>query len=500
MKNLKTLPLAAIITGLLVGCGDSGGGGGGVPAPVQTKLSMSFVKAELQDIGTATSNACKIYQRERTETTNNNVTTVNTKILIAKPVADAIDSFLSVVYSDANGVPQGEEVFVDNGKVDIILENIPEGGFVSFKEKFGPNDVYVTSFTQAFLETYKAELNNLTLTAVTAIPNLVCSTSTTNLAEVTKSGVRYLNTKDDTQGDSAVLPFFFHSSLEKAQSNDSELTVDIGLQELSNDITAITQYRQANSTASLFQYGFDDWNTGNIEMVYTGTEEAITRPSNVDYNNADIGIVYKDTSKTLSSVPKTESKYFHPSTLRAGEQWFAKTSAVPQTNWTSSLTLPIDETWALSLDESTLFNASTLSSNPVTLENHASGALQVTLTDNITIQDSENGVQRISITPNSNLSNIKLHALYSFVNDTVILPNISATNASDLNAFTLQQNYWFSTENNDLSARFIMDHFNGTAATDESVDSHGIMIDEAERTRLQAQSDAVKHFALTRSQ
>lgn len=496
MTKLKMMPLVAMISAGLVGCGGSSGGGGGGGGPVQTVLNVSFVKAELQDIGTATSSSCKIYQRERTEVAN----TQNTKILVAKPVSDAIDSFLSIVYSDANGVPQGEEVFVDDGKVKIILENIPEGGFVSFKEKFGPNDVYVTSFTQEFLKAYKSEFNNLTLTAVTAIPNLTCTYSSTNLRQITKSGIRYLNTKEDTQGDSAVLPFYFRSDLEQAQSNDSEITLDTGLQALSNDISLVTQYRQANNTASLFQYGFDDWSTGNIEMSYTGIEEPILRPSSVDYSDAKLGIVYKNTSKTLSLVPKTESKYFHPSTLRSGEQWFAQSSAVPQTNWTATLNLPIDDTWALSLDESTLFNTTSLSSNPVTLSNNVNGALQIALTDNIAIQESDNGIQRISIRPNSNLTEIKLHVLYSFVSDSVTLPSISTTNASDLDAFSLQQNYWFSSEDGDLSARYIMDQFKGTAATDESIDSHGLIIDEAERTRLQAQSKTVNYITLQRNQ
>ncbi|HBH7894537.1 TPA: hypothetical protein KDX54_004018 [Vibrio vulnificus] len=496
MTKLKMMPLVAMISAGLVGCGGSSGGGGGGGGPVQTVLNVSFVKAELQDIGTATSSSCKIYQRERTEVAN----MPNTKILIARPVTDAIDAFLSVVYSDNNGVAQGEEVFVDNGKAKIVLESIPAGGFVSIKESFGLG-IYVTSFSKEFLESYKKELNNLTLTAVTAIPSSVSNCiSSANLTQVAKTGISYKN--GDTQGDSAVIMFYFKSELEQVASSNSEITADTGFQALSNDITLVTQYRKANSTSSLFQYGFEDWSTNNgkIEMSYTGEEQVISRPSSVDYGDTKLGIVYKNTSKVLSSVPKTESKYFYPSTLRSGEQWFAQSSAQPQANWTATLNLPIDDTWALSLDESTLFNTASLGPNPVTLSNNASGALQVDLADNITIQESENGVQRISIRPNSDETAIKLHVLYSFVNDTVIFPNISKTSASDLNSFSLQQNYWFSTEDGDLSARYIMDQFKGTAATDESIDSHGLMIDETERTRLQAQSKTVNYITLQRNQ
>lgn len=504
MKNNNVLPLVALISGLLVGCGGGGGGGGG-GAPAKTELEFNFVKAEQQDIGTSTASSCKIYDRERTKTSNNGVETTNTKILIAKPIKDSLNSFLSIVYSDKNGVVQPDsETYVSNGKVKFYLEDIPDGGYLSIKELFGVNNTYVTSFSKELLEAHKNELDDIVLTAVTAVPGLSCTAAgSSNLVEQTKSGIRYLNTKDDTQGDSAVLPFFFTSNIEQEQSNDSEITSGTGgtnFQSLSNDITLVTQYRQANSSASLFQYGFEDWASGNIEMSYTGDNQAILRPSTIPFTDTEIGIVYKETSKIISTIPNSDNQYFHPSTLRNGEQWFAQTAGVPQTHWTSSFTKPIDDSWNLNLDESDLFNVSSLSTPEVTLTNNSSGALQIDLSDNISIQESENGIQRISITPNTNLSAIQLHTMYSFVDETVILPNIAATDASDLTAFGLQQNYWFSKNDDDVSVLFVMDGFNSTAATDESVDSHGAMITEAERDRIYAQSNTVEHLSLQRRQ
>ncbi|MDE0549462.1 hypothetical protein OU793_08850 [Vibrio sp. VP6] len=44
MKQLKVLPLVAIISGLMVGCGGGGGGGGGVVLRQTMSLLLLFRK------------------------------------------------------------------------------------------------------------------------------------------------------------------------------------------------------------------------------------------------------------------------------------------------------------------------------------------------------------------------------------------------------------------------------------------------------------------------
>lgn len=63
MKKTQMLPLAAMISGLLVGCGGGGGGGGG-GAPAKTSIQLEFVKVDKVDASTAGS--CQYYDRERT--------------------------------------------------------------------------------------------------------------------------------------------------------------------------------------------------------------------------------------------------------------------------------------------------------------------------------------------------------------------------------------------------------------------------------------------------
>lgn len=61
MKQLTVLPLMAIISGLMVGCG--GGGGGGSSAPAKTTFSFSFATPNKIDETAANIASCTVYDR-----------------------------------------------------------------------------------------------------------------------------------------------------------------------------------------------------------------------------------------------------------------------------------------------------------------------------------------------------------------------------------------------------------------------------------------------------
>ncbi|MCF9816363.1 flagellar sheath protein A, partial [Vibrio parahaemolyticus] len=60
MKQLKVLPLVAIISGLMVGCGGGGGGGGGGGTP-QTAFNFTFVAPKTHAL--SSNGTCTIYDR-----------------------------------------------------------------------------------------------------------------------------------------------------------------------------------------------------------------------------------------------------------------------------------------------------------------------------------------------------------------------------------------------------------------------------------------------------
>ncbi|TKF24073.1 flagellar sheath protein A [Vibrio genomosp. F6] len=134
MKNNKVLPLVALISGLLVGCGGGGGGGGGAPAaPTYT---WQFVHL-YSDVRSSIGAGCSIYSDDQTTAGN----------VIAAKIAD--EGF-NILYHNADGSVISEETITDiptTGKVVIDSGLIPDNGYVSLEEVVGGlgnrNDVYM---------------------------------------------------------------------------------------------------------------------------------------------------------------------------------------------------------------------------------------------------------------------------------------------------------------------------------------------------------------------
>lgn len=484
MKQLKVLPLVAIISGLMIGCGGGGGGGGGVS---KTQLNFTFVKAQEQSIQTS----CKVFSRTYEEVENGDVTDVNSSLLVAYPIKNALDSQLSIIFSNDKGIVDEESrKFVSNGKVSFYVEDVPEGGYVTITERVG-FDTYATSYSQEFLLQNKKVLKDIILTAVSPLPTDRCLTGSSPKVE-DRNSLKYINSDDILGDDAAVLPYYFISSLETETSNNPQTNSQTDFQALSSDVTMIAQYR--NSTpASLFQYGFEDWNSGEIEMRYTGEDKPIRRNSTLSYGSVEIGVSYREQLKTLAKIDSSKNVFYHPKSLSANEVWFATSQAQvinESSGWNATLNVPIDSSWQLTLDESDLFNVSTLSTAKPTLTNNANGTLSIELSNNISINDSYKGVQRVALRPNRDAVDTKLHVIYSLPKETVVVPNIERINAGDLTTYELKQDFWFTSDEDVLNAQYVMDMFHATALSSVDKDAHGLIIDEV--TRDEALSDTSK--------
>lgn len=64
MKQLKVLPLVAIISGLMVGCGGGGGGGGGGGAAPKTAFTFDFAIPATMTESEATAKGCTVYDHK----------------------------------------------------------------------------------------------------------------------------------------------------------------------------------------------------------------------------------------------------------------------------------------------------------------------------------------------------------------------------------------------------------------------------------------------------
>ncbi|WP_199460342.1 flagellar sheath protein A [Vibrio owensii] len=142
MKQLKVLPLVAIISGLMVGCGGGGGGGGGsTPPPKYTWQMVNLYSAERADVGAG----CVIYDVQEGQADR----------VIAAKVANA---GFKVLYHNADGSVISEDTIdaiPSNGKVTIDSGKVPTDGYVSVEELDGTiggtQDVYMFSVQKNFL-------------------------------------------------------------------------------------------------------------------------------------------------------------------------------------------------------------------------------------------------------------------------------------------------------------------------------------------------------------
>ncbi|WP_104040329.1 flagellar sheath protein A [Vibrio hyugaensis] len=141
MKQLKVLPLVAIISGLMVGCGGGGGGGGSTPPPKYTWQMVNLYSTERADVGAG----CVIYDVQEGQTDR----------VIAAKVANA---GFKVLYHNADGSVISEDtidVIPSNGKVTIDSGKVPTDGYVSVEELDGTiggtQDVYMFSVQKSFL-------------------------------------------------------------------------------------------------------------------------------------------------------------------------------------------------------------------------------------------------------------------------------------------------------------------------------------------------------------
>ncbi|MGR5133523.1 hypothetical protein [Vibrio alfacsensis] len=494
MKQLNVLPLVAIISGLMVGCGGGGGGGGG-GGSTKTQLNFSFVKAETLSSQTS----CKVFERTYEEVENGNLTDVNMSVLTASPIENALDSQLSIVISDDKGqLDTDSQKFVTNGKVSFYLEDIPQGGYLTVREQVG-FDLYATSFSREFLEQNKSSLKNIMLTAVTPIPSLSCITGS-SATVINKKGLQYRNSEDIPSDDAAVLPYYFISGIETETSNNPVTTSSTDFQALSSDITMIAQYRNS-SKESLFQYAFEDWKSSGFEMRYTGNDAFITRNSSLKYGEVEIGVSYKDKVKKLSMISVGNDKYYRPDSLSLNERWFATSQAnviSDSDEWIAKLNVPLDDAWELSLDESDLFNVSTVSTAKPTLDNTTNKALVIELSNNINISDSDHGIQRVALKPNRDAVDTQLHVVYSLPSDKIIVPNIEQIDASQLSFFEIQQDFWFTHSDKHLDARYVMDMFDATSLSSVDKDGHGILLEENVREKTISESSKISSLHLVR--
>jgi len=150
MKKMNKLPLVAMISGLMIGCGgggDSGGSSGGGSSTPKYKWQI----VELTRESSPSSSCATFYEYEDSSDSSNDysviarIATRGYKVLFHNEDGSIIDEHTI----------QGTDI-PSSGKITINSGNVPENGFVSLEETVGANsgdrESYQIAFQKPFLQ------------------------------------------------------------------------------------------------------------------------------------------------------------------------------------------------------------------------------------------------------------------------------------------------------------------------------------------------------------
>ncbi len=426
MGKFRILPLVAVVSSMLVGCGGSetDSSGGGIK---KTAYNFSFYASttlsEAQITSSVYSN-CTIYKTAN-DANGNPVYTVYTQALDSQTNNDTVIGF----YSDENGDRVGDYSAVSNKTLSFNLEDIPDNGFFTFQvvDSYGGAVVKAMSFSKEFLA------NDTSLKSAKFGINRTSTDATACL----KGDNRTIRTDSSTRYDSNEFypggagNFNFYSQIDSVlDSANSRLTTTSSLDAYSDEHTFVVQYTDS-SKSEVSQYAFDNWSKNaynTIEMSLADQVNGfITLNSNMSLASIPVDVISGNYAYRLIER-STDSLYFnHPAAL-VDETWaFEVTdSELPTSvNWNATYSDSVDTTsgqWNLQIDDASLFAVTDLQDQKPSVS--ANGIID--LGSSIPLQD-ESGMQRVAYrTSASDYGAIYqvTHVIYSMLTDQVVVPEL----------------------------------------------------------------------------
>ncbi|MET2946802.1 54K polar flagellar sheath protein A [Vibrio owensii] len=343
MKQLKVLPLVAIISGLMVGCGGGGGGGGGGAS--KTTFTIDFAIPATLSESDAKAQNCTVYDRD---TDSNGDATVLTYSQASK--AQVTNNVIGY-YSDADGKMVGDIIKPTSDNFKFVLEDIPEDGYITIQAlEFNGREVRVNSFSREFLE--DKQLRNATFALNRESLNK-CFTGG-NLSDKTFKNLSYRNAVSGG-GD-----YHFVSQKDVLESPNSDMTSDEELLGFNGEPTVLFQYEIGLDNKSLYQYGIGSWGTGDIDLVTTDVVSNIYSSSNYKFDSLNVGFVANDYLYDAVELSNSVDEYRRPSEANKEEWVYLAVDENATNGWDSLLTGTIDSSWDIDVDPSAYLNINNL--------------------------------------------------------------------------------------------------------------------------------------------
>ncbi|MBM7036828.1 hypothetical protein [Vibrio ulleungensis] len=493
--KMRVLPIVAILSGLLAGCGGSassggnngGDQGGGTTPPNKTQFTFEFYRSD--DIDNSTQLSCTrydIYDGIGGE-----------RALIYKKVIGNIDNAVFAIYSNAAGEQVGDNVHAVNGKLTVALEDIPSNGFVTIQEH-GGTIINATTFTK---ESFSDQLGlrstafSLSLFAETGD----CLTGGNDVTNNLKN--KQFWNADDLSGN-PYPRYYFNSQVDNVSSSNPQIS-STGIDYINSEKVLVTQYLDEDKKY-IYQYGFSDWSDSTLS--YAKNLGVATIISGIQFSEIELDLLKNGYFYPLVDIDVSGAgpfEYYYPDASR-GETWvYRAAGSIDTDNWEAKYVDQINTVsaaWQISINDRSLFSVeNTNDAEPSTNSN------VIVLTDSIAINN-ESGLMRVAYNQSSTPFTVT-HVLYGYIGDSIVVPELDLSSIpSDIrddlrvsDGAEFSQSYLFTNNDTDVPLdAFMTNYRNGTVLTSSAEDKLGIIKSVVEMREAKESLEQTKSLYLKR--
>ncbi|MFN1582194.1 54K polar flagellar sheath protein A [Vibrio rotiferianus] len=474
MKQLKVLPLVAIISGLMVGCGGGGGGGGGSSAP-RTTFTFTFAAPNEISETAAESKKCTVYERR---TDANGIA----QVLTYQPAVEAQLTGEKLVgfYSDKNGVRQGDYIYPSGTTLKFVLEDIPEGGFFTYQLLDATGTVFTAnSFSRDFLKD-----NNLRNSTFSMNREAVSSCNKNgNFSTPSRTDLKYEATE------AGGLEYNFISQVaEESKPTYSIDSLEVRAVGSKMESTVVLQYADAAKT-ELHQYGIRDWsNESPLPLVGMNDSSPIMNPTSFVYDSLDISVLVGDYSYEVAELPMATTKFYHPLEPRTETWTYSVSAAKPINGWTVALNQKMyqESNWDILITPDTYYDLSVLPTTHIVRGS--------TVETGFTFSEQDKGFSRVAYRSESNSGSLHrvTHKIFTALDSDVVVPELyyytfDDSVKQDLKVSTTSdysQTVLLESAEASLTSYDFVSLFSHGDVTDLKADHDGIVISEVDSEKV----------------
>ncbi|WP_440889262.1 54K polar flagellar sheath protein A [Vibrio sp. WZ-1] len=474
MKQLKVLPLVAIISGLMVGCGGGGGGGGSTPAP-RTTFTFTFSAPNIIDEVTAQQDGCTVYDRRLDGNDINQVLTYQPAVS-TQLTGDKVVGF----YSDKNGVRQGDFIYPSGTTLKFVLEDIPVDGYFTYQLLDASNTVFTAnSFSREFLKDNKLRNSTFSMNRE-AVSSCIKSS---NFSIVNRTDLKYEATE------AGGLEYNFISQVAKEPKPTYSIdSLEVRAVGPKMESTVVLQYADAAKT-ELHQYGIRDWsNESPLPLVGMNGSSSVLNPTSFKYDSLDISVLVGDYSYEVAELPITTTKFYHPLEPRTETWTYSVSAEKPINGWTVALNQKMyqDANWDISIDPSAYYNLNTLPTSHVVRGS--------TIDTDFAFNDQDKGFSRVAYRSESSSGSLHrvTHKIFTTLESDVVVPELYYYTFDDSvkqdlkvsSASDYSQTVILESAEAELNSYDFVSLFSHGDVTDLKVDHDGLVISEVDSEKV----------------